>query len=179
LPDSLTKIHIYNIEIPSLDELKGLIKEINFTNFKMSRVKNMENMFKGCKLLSFLDLSNFDTSSVTSMAGMFQGCENLDVLDLSNFVFNKVINCDNMINPIRNNLRYISLINVQFNGEEEYEFSNIPHTHDLLVCNYWCYYCINMSCEKNNNSLFCKTNNYITVKYIKKILIILIDLELI
>ena len=61
-------------------------EEIEFNNMlDTARVTNMEDMFKGCKNLSELDVSGFDTTGVTNMAGMFSWCANLTQLDVSRF----------------------------------------------------------------------------------------------
>ena len=171
------------------------IEEINFTNFNTSLVKNMENMFKdcsnlasldltifdtssvtsmasmfkGCSNLKFLDLSNFNTSSVTSMASMFFSCSYLIVLDISNFVMNKRTNYTDMFGYLPN-LKYISLKNINIDVEPNETFSSLKwedERKELLVCQKDTYIsnATEFCCEKNNNSLFCKTDNYITVKY--------------
>ena len=73
-------------------DCKGLFKnytevnEIEFNNMlDTACVINMEDMFKGCKNLSELDVSGFDTTGVTNMAGMFSWCANLTQLDVSRF----------------------------------------------------------------------------------------------
>jgi Mycoplasma protein of unknown function, DUF285. len=47
-------------------------------------------MFRGCKMLTSVDLRSFLTIKVKNMNCMFDGCENLTVLDLSGFRNNKV-----------------------------------------------------------------------------------------
>ena len=88
------------------------IKEVDLTNFDISKITNMAYMFAGCKNLEkitfgntyktllvtsikfmfnecnnliSLDLSCFDTSKVVSMENLFEGCSTIESLDLSNF----------------------------------------------------------------------------------------------
>ena len=65
------------------------------------------------------------------------------------------------------NLKYISLINININGETNETFSSFNERKELLVCqnNPYISNATEFCCEKNNNSLFCKTDNYITIKY--------------
>ena len=45
----------------------------------------MKNMFNGCENLKFLNLSNFNVSNVIDMEQMFMNCYLLTSIDLSNF----------------------------------------------------------------------------------------------
>ena len=47
------------------------LEEINFTNFDISNVNNMESMFDECNQLKTLDLPNFYSSNVINMGIMF------------------------------------------------------------------------------------------------------------
>ena len=65
---------------------KGEYYGIDFNNsVDTSKVKYMEEMFRGCYFES-IDLSCFDTSSLISIWGMFYSCDKLKSIDLSNFV---------------------------------------------------------------------------------------------
>lgn len=55
-----------------------------------SEVRNMADMFAGCRSLKSLDLRHFDTSNVEEMQSMFYGCSSLEELDLSSFNTSKV-----------------------------------------------------------------------------------------
>ena len=57
---------------------------------KISGLKRMSCMFKGCSSLVSLDLSGLDRSQVTGMDFTFQGCSSLTSLDLSGFDTSKV-----------------------------------------------------------------------------------------
>ena len=65
-------------------------------------------MFKGCSLLTNIDVSGFDTSLVTDMGWMFCGCENLLNLDLSNFDTKNVNNMYSLFDSC-SNLKKIDL----------------------------------------------------------------------
>ncbi len=55
------------------------------SNFNTNNVSNMDNMFRGCSKLSYLDLSMFNTSNIKCLNSMFYGCSNLVTLNLANF----------------------------------------------------------------------------------------------
>ena len=78
----------------------NLTNEDNTITLDTSRVTTMEEMFRGCILLTELDLSGFDTSNVTSMKTMFaskisigimalteiKGLENFDTSNVTNML---------------------------------------------------------------------------------------------
>lgn len=70
----------------------------------------MARIFRGCKLLTNLDISNFDTSKVTNMSGMFNGCGSLTNLDLSNFNTSNVTDMSNMFYNSGSLRKYMSPI---------------------------------------------------------------------
>ena len=72
------------------------LKEIKFSNFDTSKVKNMTGMFYACTDLTGIDLKNFDTSNVTNMNSMFYWCIELTSLDLSSFDTSNVTNMNAM-----------------------------------------------------------------------------------
>ena len=83
---------------------------------KLDNVINMENMFYGCKNLTFLRISNSITNNyVENIGGVFYGCLSLATLDLSNFHTDKVsyisylfYNCESLIDISLNH--FISLL---------------------------------------------------------------------
>ena len=160
--------HIKNMD----NMFKGCIylNSLDLSNFDTSSVTSMANMFQGCSSLKSLDLSNFNTSSVTSMSRMFSFCNTLAVLDISNFVMNNETDYKDMFIYLEN-LRYISLIDIQMHANPKEVFLSLYEDEneikELLVCQNDTYIenSTNFCCEKNNNSLFCKTDNYITLKY--------------
>ncbi len=50
-----------------------------------SNCTDMTAMFRGCNLLTSIDISNFDTTNVTRFGSMFQNCTSLTSLDLRTF----------------------------------------------------------------------------------------------
>ena len=54
-------------------------------NLNTEAVTQTYSMFKGCSLLTSIDLSLFNTSSIENMESMFQLCTSLTTLDLSYF----------------------------------------------------------------------------------------------
>ena len=70
------------------------IKDVS--NWDVSNVTNMTQVFYNTKKLTSLDLSGWNTSSVTDMKGMFNSCQNLTTLDVSSFDTSKVIDMNNM-----------------------------------------------------------------------------------
>ena len=82
--------------------------EINFGNFAISSVENMDSVFYNCKSLISIDLSKFDTSKVTTMASMFYGCSKLKYLDLSNFQTQKVNTISSMFSQCKS-LIYLNI----------------------------------------------------------------------
>ena len=71
------------------------LTELNLSNFKTEKVKNMPYMFSYCNMLEKLDLSNFNTMKVKNMSGMFSGCSMLQTIYVSNnFVVTGITNED-------------------------------------------------------------------------------------
>ena len=54
-------------------------------DINLSYVNTFYRMFRGCNLLTSLDVSNWDTSKITSMNSMFSNCSQLTQLDVSNW----------------------------------------------------------------------------------------------
>ena len=91
--------------------------EVDLTNFNSTLVTTMENTFKDCKYLEFVNISSdnlFDTSSVNDMQSMFEGCESLKSLDLSSFNTKSVEDMNSMFKGCTN---LLSLNLSNFNTE--------------------------------------------------------------
>jgi len=76
-----------NIEIKSLYRMFydcNSLTSIDFTNFKIKNVTNLEYMFGGCSSLKNINISNIDISKVTSMKYMFYGCKDLENIEFPN-----------------------------------------------------------------------------------------------
>jgi len=75
------------------------LKIMNFGNhFDTSLVINMENMFKECTSLEYLNLSTFDTSKTKYFNCMFCNCFSLKSLDLHSFNTEAAIGMNEMFN---------------------------------------------------------------------------------
>lgn len=67
------------------------------SNFNMSNVTCIEDMFQGCDMLEELDVNAWDTSNITTMEFTFNHCKSLKSLDLSNWNTESVTNCNYMV----------------------------------------------------------------------------------
>ncbi|MBP5603039.1 MAG: InlB B-repeat-containing protein [Treponema sp.] len=65
-------------------------------SFNTSTISIMNGMFLYDAMLTKVDLYNLNTTNVTTMAGIFQDCSSLKVLDLSNFRTNNTTDYSNM-----------------------------------------------------------------------------------
>ena len=63
---------------------------IDFSNFDISTITDMNSMFTTCTSLKSLDLSGWNTNNVTDMGYMFNSCNNLKNLNISGFNTSKV-----------------------------------------------------------------------------------------
>ena len=70
--------------------------DINFGHNCNALNTDMSHMFEDCMYLRKIDMSSFNTSSVTNMAFMFDGCRSLKELGISNFNTQRVTNMENM-----------------------------------------------------------------------------------
>lgn len=77
-------VHAGNSTMAMLQGCKNL-KVFEPSNFDVSNVANMNNMFNGCESLTSLDLSTWNTSKLFDMIGTFACCYNLKHLDLSSW----------------------------------------------------------------------------------------------
>ena len=71
-------------------------------NLNTEAVTQTYSMFKGCSLLTSIDLSHFNTSSIDNMESMFQMCSSLTALDLSYFNTAEVTNMQMMFDDCSN-----------------------------------------------------------------------------
>ena len=59
-------------------------------NWDMSNVRELREMYRGCTLLTDINLSNWNTSKATNMSNMFCSCSSITNLDLSNWNISNV-----------------------------------------------------------------------------------------
>ena len=79
---------------------------IDISKWDVSNVKNMSEMFYGCKNFN-CDLSNWDVSSVEKIDYMFYGCKNFNC-DISNWDISNVKNMTEVFFqcPVRNKIKW-------------------------------------------------------------------------
>jgi surface protein len=77
------------------------LTSIDVSGFNTSKVKDMSRMFEDCEALISLDLSNFDTRNVTNMKYMFYKCSNLRSLNVSSFDTRNVTNMSYMFKGLQ------------------------------------------------------------------------------
>ena len=101
--DKLGLNMIYFIIEKKLDNLNFIfndcssLKQTQFINPEIERVRGMIGMFNGCKNLEFIDLSSFDISNVTDMSGLFAGCNKLkEIKRIDKFKTSKINNMSTM-----------------------------------------------------------------------------------
>lgn len=70
-------------------------------NLDMSRVTDMDNMFRGCRSIETLDLSGLDVSGVTSMRYVFEDCNTLKTLNVSGWDTGSATTMNNLFNDCR------------------------------------------------------------------------------
>ena len=127
-------------------------------------------MFEGCAQLQSIILSNFKSSKITSMNNIFKGCSNLKFLDISNCDNLLTSLSSSMFNNDISNLEYINIYNVILSGNLAAALKNELNNKDnLIVCQknqiitndnaiYAC-------CNYNNDNSKCEFPNYMIVKY--------------
>ncbi|MBQ6519901.1 MAG: BspA family leucine-rich repeat surface protein [Anaerolineaceae bacterium] len=77
------------------------VKKMNLSNFDVSNVTSMNNMFLGCSSLTSLDLNSWDTSSLTNMSSLFNLCSSLTDLNMNGWNTSAVTTTNNMFNGCR------------------------------------------------------------------------------
>lgn len=85
-------------------------------------LRNLDNMFRNCKLLSHVDLSQCNIDYTTSLKSMFEKCVNLKFVDLSNSDFSTMDKDTDDMFKYCHNLRKIKLNNCS------------QHTIDKIKC---------------------------------------------
>ena len=110
---NLTDWDVSNVE-DMYQMFSGCIRLQNvgdISNWNTGKVKDMKNMFFGCELLPELNLSNWDVSNVEDMNNMFCVCKKLNAVgDLSNWGVSNVTNMREMFKQC-NSLQQLDLSN--------------------------------------------------------------------
>ena len=98
-PVDFNDIDVSNLDSFCNDKSEGIFeytkfKYIDISDWDVSNIKSMEDMFFMCKeLKSVGDISNWDVSNVTTMSDMFDRCKELESTgDLSNWDVSNVTN---------------------------------------------------------------------------------------
>ena len=100
----VTTIDISNWDVSNVKDMSDMfwgcksLQVLNVSNWNVSNVTNMSNMFWGCKSLQTLNVSNWDVSNVKIMKNMFHSCELLQTIDVSNWDVSNVQNMGSMFN---------------------------------------------------------------------------------
>ena len=68
------------------------LKEVDLSNWDVSRVKNMKGCFYSCTSLKSLELTTWETSNVETLCECFKGCKSLIFLDIENWTISD--DCD-------------------------------------------------------------------------------------
>ena len=137
---SLTSINLNNIDASKVTNMGHMfyncisLKSIDLSSFFIvKKIQYIDNMFNGCKNLTFVNLSNLDTSNVIKTENIFYGCTSLKSIDFSNlkitskmaYMENMFINCDN--------LEYIDLKNLAINNNINNNFFK-GTAKNLVIC---------------------------------------------
>ena len=116
--EGILSIDFSNFNISGIVSLKNIFKgcnnliSVNFNNFKANSVLNMESMFSECSSLISIDLSGLNAQSVTTMESMFDMCYNLQSIILNNLNTASLTNMKLMFNKCE---RLVSLSLSNFN----------------------------------------------------------------
>ena len=112
------------------DEVK-IRRNFNISNWDVSNVKDMTNMFNGCKYFN-CDLSNWDVSKVENMEKVFYDCESFEGKGLENWNTSNVKRMDGMFSYC-----------VNFDGKsiENWDVSNVQRTRNMF------YSCYKLNCN--------------------------------
>lgn len=83
-------INFGSINTSSLTNIMDMFAYSGFTsldlsNFDVSKVIDMQQVFYNCSSLSYLDLTGWNTSSVSTFGDMFYNCTSLQSIDVSSF----------------------------------------------------------------------------------------------
>jgi len=96
-------------EITDMEDIfswKSEITHIDISFWDVSNVKNMRQMFCGCKNLEKIgNISIWNTKNLEDITGMFYGCKNLkDIGDLNNWDYSKIKSKQNAFSSVNKNI---------------------------------------------------------------------------
>lgn len=125
---SLVNVDLSNFDLSNVNTMFQMFYEtpelnsINFKGVDTSKVKSFERMFSNCSALKNIDLSSFKTDSAVNMSKMFNYCSALEFLDLSNFNTSKVENMESMF------FKCIKMTNLM----ENFDMRNVKNKHKMF-----------------------------------------------
>ena len=96
------KLDLSEFDISEVISMKQMFKsakrleQINVSSFDTSKVQTMSYMFQDCTCLEYVDLSNFDTRNLTIVSYMFSGCKSLRGIQFSHNFFKEVFVAESM-----------------------------------------------------------------------------------
>ena len=110
--EKLQYLKISNFDVSSVIDMEQMFMDcisltsLDLPNFVAPNVVTLERMFYNCSSLNFINLSNFIIPSVTNMTSMFEGCFNLNYINLNSFVENNDVDASNILADTRDDLIY-------------------------------------------------------------------------
>ena len=112
---SLISLDLSNFNISQVTIIRNLfhncysLTSINLTNFDTSKIKDMQYMFKNCYSIKSINLSSFKTPELLYTTCMFENCILLTSVDISNFDLSKI----NNIGAMFSNCTSLKTVNFQ------------------------------------------------------------------
>ena len=116
------------IDTSKITDMSGLFTNIfnelvfDVSNWDVSNVENMYNMFSGCIKFN-CDLSNWNVSNVTNMSYMFDNCTNFEGKGLNKWDVSNVEDMSGMFN---------GCINFEGKGLENWDVHNVKNMYCLF-----------------------------------------------
>ena len=135
LPESLhTIILTWNSPVTTCEYMFNdchILISIDLTQFDISKVQKMTNMFNGCKNVKTIKFNDdIDTSNVHDMSYMFANCFSLESLDLSKFNTSSVLTMRSMF---ENCISLVSLDTSNFITNQVQDFSRMFYNASSLI----------------------------------------------
>ena len=103
------------------------LRVLNVAGWNLSNAGSLSGLFNQCPQLESIDLSNWTTTGVTNMSALFSGCSRLVTLDLSSFDTADVTNMGSMFS----NCYQLQVLNM-----ENFDMSNVTDKSNMFQgCN--------------------------------------------